>query len=105
VCTGTASRSHPEEFKHVDGDEIFNFIFGLRLYPFGCLFEQNNTSPLPAAAHLVSFVASQILTPDGGRIKSVWRSITSYNFGRAGRLAPVSPTRNSANAALLIAKK
>ena len=83
VCTGTALRSHREEFKHIDGDEIFDFIFGLCLCPFGGLFGQNNTSQLLAAAHLVLFVTSQILTPDGGRIKSVWRSITSYNFGRA----------------------
>jgi hypothetical protein len=85
---------------------VRNFLlyFGL-LFPFGALFEQNTTGLHLAAAHLVLFGASHILTPDGGRIKSEWRSIASYNFGRAGRLAPVSPSKISANTALLMAKK
>jgi hypothetical protein len=60
VFTGTALRPHHEEFQHIDGAEIFDFIFGSRLCPFGGLFEQNNTSLHLAAAQLVLFVASQI---------------------------------------------
>ena len=81
--------------------ETFWLYFWL-LCAFGGLFEQNTTSLLIAAAHLVLFVAWHSLTPDGWQIESVWRSIT-YNFGRTGRLAPVSPSWNSANTALLIA--
>jgi hypothetical protein len=84
---------------------MFVFIFDLCLCLSGGLFECNTTSLHLAVAHLVLFVASQILTPDSGRIKSVWRSIASYNLGRAGRLAPVSPSKNSAYTALLIAQK
>ena len=73
------------------------------VYPFGGFFEQKKTKLLLAAAYLVLFFERHILTPGGGQIRSVRRSIMSYNFGASGRLAPVSPSRNSANTALVIA--
>ena len=93
----------PWKIQNIDGAKIFDFVFGFCMCPFGGFFGQNNTRLLLAAAHLVLFFASHFLTPDGGQTKSAWRSITSYNFGPSGRLAPVSPTRNSANTVLVIA--
>jgi hypothetical protein len=66
------------------------------------LVSTDTTSLHLAAAHLVFFVASQILTPDGGRIKRVWRSIRRRTRQKAGATVAY---QNSANTALLIAQK